>query len=270
MDLHQEKIKAAKKLREEYTDVYGRQTLYPAVNSDPENHRFDSENQNLFSGQAIMLLNLNNLMNWTDIENFHRGLNTCKIMPGLYSRYPLSYNEPTRHGISHDEMTGISIGCMAIGETEIPQQMIDYGKRHNWTFIDENPSANLFSSFANFKKYIGRVRQPKDRALYKIAAGHEVSLFGALNILVGSYLSSKKPIGKKRDEHTSGRIMWYYKFQAMKLVQCDSKIIDFARKQFQKNNTEIYGSEDYMDEVIAVYFKEGHPFRTLIKGLRLE
>ena len=265
MELTELKKLAAEKLRTEYTDIYGRQGLYPASEADPENFIFDSENQNLHSGQAIMFLHMNKLMTWSDIENFHRGLNTCLIMPGLYSRFPKVYDDPTRHGISHDEMTGISIGCIAVNDQSIPEQMIKYGENHGWIFIDENPGAKLFSPLSNFKKYIGRVRQPKDRALYRLAAGQKISLFEKLNMLIGSYLSSKRP-----SNHTSGRIMWYHKFQAIKILGNDSKILNFARKLFHKNNIKAYGHEDYMEDVYKIYFREGHPFHDLVKGLRLE
>ena len=255
---------AAEKLRNEYTDPYGRQTLYKAGLTDPQNRHFDSENQNLFSGQALMFLHLNKLMTWRDIDNYRRGLDACKIMPGLYSRYPKYYTNPDRHGISHDEMTGISVGCIAINESNIPKEMVCYGEKHNWIFIDENPDAQLFSPLSNFKKYISRVRQPKDRALYRLASGQKISLFAKLNVLVGSYLATRKTA-----DHTSGRIMWFHKFKALEILGNDSKILKFARNLFNKKNTEVFDNEGWIEDCYKIYFEVGHPFHELVKGLRL-
>jgi hypothetical protein len=42
-------------LLRDYTDCYGRVTLYHKSKSDPEKGRFDSENQHLWTGEAAIL-----------------------------------------------------------------------------------------------------------------------------------------------------------------------------------------------------------------------
>ena len=111
----------------------------------------------------------------------------------------------------------------------------------------------------------GAWRQPKEVALYRIAAKQEPGLFGILNMSIALWLTSRKP-----KEQTSGKLMAWYKIKAIELTGFKSKIWDFFKKRFDKKMQVMYNNECYIEDLYKIYYKANpeHPFHALVEGLK--
>jgi len=242
-----------------YLDYYGRVTLYPKSFSDAKNQIYDNENPNLFSGQAAILLTLCNLYDIDFKQKFNKIAKFCEVMPGLHQRQPVM--EPDRHTISHDEHNGLCMLSVCNGDIKTINEIIEYGEKHGWVFADEKPGAKLSD---NLLWYIWRVRQPRDRAFYRLCAGKKAGLIGVISLAVSSILSALKPI-----EETSGKNMSWFRFKTLQLLNHPSFILKHTEKLFNWILRRKYKKYYFMEECIKIYFKDpNHPFHGLIKGLK--
>ena len=252
------KSEAVERLFNEYTDAYGRTTLYPAKDSDPENGIYDSENQGLWTGEAGILLRLNYESMIKYDSNYGKMLRSVYVGDvGLYSRHPAPFWQNDHHNVSKDEYRGFAYGAAAVGWQVVMIDIISYGESNSWFFVDDDPHGGFN------KDHLGAFRLPTDRALYKIVAGQKPSIVELLFLGGSALLNSRKPAGD-----TSSKIMSWFAFKSAEIVGFESKILNFFKKRFDKNLKKCYNTDNYMEEVFKIYFPEDHPFQVLIKGLK--
>jgi len=289
------KQEAFNRILTDYTDYFGMVCLHPSEQSDPQNGRYDAENQHLYTGiAAIMMRYYAAKIPFPDQQAFKMNvastLQNTKIADGLYGRHPEPYVENGGHELSHDEHSGIMFylaGTNAFGRAD---ELCDYGSSHSWAFVEEVTGLHPWKhalrhprdEFNRIKKqivnyragkktpngegsYLLRVRLPEMRGFMKeIASGFKMNTYEALNILGASILTVKKPAGS-----TSGKIMMFNKFKALEYAQCKSWIVKFARKRFHKKMVKMYG-DNYYHDIMEIYYGVDHPFFVLSDGMTLE
>ena len=257
------KEEAAERLLKEYRDPYGRVTLHPAAKSDPRNGRYDSENQNLWTGESSVLLQLNGLSSEEHDKLSDQGFAADTIEPGLISRHPYPHWEnPNHHKVSWDEYNGLMYHCITTGNQDIPKEVLDYGRRHLWIYLDGEFGMENRTFRDKLKLYLGALRQPRDIFFFKIAAGIKPNLFETLWACTSHILTARKPAGV-----TSGKVMAWHKAKAIEIAGYDGFFWNLAHKYFDKKLKKCYNQDNYMESVIGIYFSDDHPFQELIKGL---
>lgn len=273
-----------------YTNKNGHVTLKPANLSDPSNGRYDSENPNLFTGEACILFKLNNIQMNNIISNTARSISAVMVLDsegreikGLFSRQPDSYK--SNNPVSHDEYSGLnySFACISQFRSSLAADIVEYGKKYNYCYDDTNPRVrpSLYNPVLWFQAYMvasGRKqrkhyklfntathwRQPDEVGFYKIMSEkHNPSIFELLFIALSLFLSVRKPKGS-----TSGKLINWYKLKALEIIGYSNFIVDLGAKYFYNRLRKDYG-EEYVEELHRIYFKDkNHPFHTLCKGLK--
>jgi len=257
------KRQALHRLVNNYIDYYGRITLFPANQSDPLNDDHDSENQGLWTGEGAILLKLNGLLTSTRSAAFGRAFQKVTLEPGLISRHPDPFWRGPHHIVSHDEYNGLMFECITARDQDTPKEVLDYGSRHFWSYVDGFENASMLE---RIKLFFRGWRQPRDKFLYKIAAGQQPTLFETINASIAHILTSRKVKG-----NTSGKIMAWFRQKAVQMTDFTGykrKIWDYAVNKFDKNCEMCYNSYYYPEKLMAIYFPANHPFQALIKGLR--
>lgn len=255
------------KVKRDWMDVYGFITLNPAAGSNPLLLQYDSENQIHFSSIYYTLINLLGNLDYEDHKNIHKALSFISVkdngttIPGLFSRHPDPYStSPQHHGISHDEMNGLVVLKSFTYRPYSYKDVYDYGKKYYWSYIDEAPYSHPFQSWDNFKKYIGRVRLPRDVCFYKFKAGVSPNFLEWGHLIVTALLTT---LSSK--ETTSGKILAFMRFMNFPRKHWFYKVIYPLFSKIMKHK---YG-EFYMEEVFKTYFTQpNHPFHELIKLCR--
>lgn len=260
--MNNEKTIAASRLLEEYRDYYGRITLHPAKNSDPVNGHYDSENQNLWTGESSVLLALNGIPAEEHHKLSDRGFAANTIEPGLISRNPYpSWEDPDHHKVSWDEYNGLMYHCIVTGNRDIPYSVLEYGRKHNWIYLDGNLGMESRTLRGKLKIYLGGLRQPRDTFFYKIAAGIKPSIFETIWACGSHILTARKPANE-----TSGKLMAWFKTQSLEIAGYKGFFWGLANKYFDFKLKKWYNQDNYMEKVAAIYFSADHPFQELFKG----
>jgi hypothetical protein len=284
---------AYEKLIKEYTNKNGHTTLKRAILSDPTSGNYDSENPNLFTGEAGILVKLNGLDPAPYIRNAAKSIMSVMVLDeegreikGLFSRQPGSYN--SKNVVSHDEYSGYCFTACAVPQfrNSIISDIVEYGKKYGYCYDDTNPQVNPVAQLKyNIKlwfqlfcvaflkhdreKYplvntLTHRRQPDEVAFYKmISDKHKPSLFGVFYFALSLILSVRKPKGS-----TSGKIINWNKLKALEIIGYKSFMVKVASKYFYKRLNKDYG-ENYVSELYKIYFRDPmHPFHELVKGLK--
>ena len=247
-----------------YRDKFGCVSLYPYPKENGE--LFDNENRNLFTGEALLLLRLNDMYHM-DIDLIS-AVQRNYLGEGIFSRSPKGME--SAHRVSHDEYTGLAIllGILknksrdpinSVIASNMLDSIVSHGKTHNWMFSDHNPelgkSIKDFSKIAN----LGAWRVPSDQFFIKTMAGMYTSWFEEINFIGAAYLAANRPI-----DQYSGRVMMWSRLKTLEYIGIDSPTIKTARNIFTKRSIALYGN-DYV-HIIFRYFKdESHPFHKLIR-----
>lgn len=232
---------------ENYMNLNGVITLNKMEHIKAHNLAYESQNPYLWSGQYYLLKRfLNNELDCSNIEAFfhwHKG-NIVDEKKGLFTRFPYPYATTYHYdAISFDEQNGLAFACIAKHDYSELDDIIDYGNRHNWYFIDkeiEAPKNSLFKRLSIIKDIIvtafktkkfggsreidklifsdyhlialSRKRLPKDSAFLKmISPNFEPNLIEIIHF----YLTSMKTIKKPKK---SGVNMLLFKLIAFKMV----------------------------------------------------
>lgn len=279
-------------LLNDYTDVLGGTTLTHKSQSNPLDMKWNNENVHLFNGIMSLLIKLNGLEKsiYTEkiIANHKRHLTSCRIVmsgrtvPGLFSRHPDPYKFTQEfHGLSRDEHAGMAFLCVALEDNSVMKEIIEYGKKHNYAYIEERPGLDPIkeaggSLFVTIKKLLGRkkddplikqlsrIRQYNDRSFYKLIAGESPSFFELFQMYIGIIMSAQSP-----KEETSGKMMSFMKLKSLDSINHKSSLYTLTRIIFRRRMLSLYGP-NYMKEVAIVYFLDKqHPIHTLIDGIVL-
>lgn len=295
------KPEARDKLLNEYLDEYGRVLTSITSWANSFEMKYENNNMLLFSGEALLLLKKNDLLNREAQNRILGGIFKCEheIFSGLYSRHPMPYRVTNQLDvISHDEYNGVMYALSAIPEYQVAaDDVVEYGKRYG-SFCDSYPGRSFTSAFIrrpintiknvikminflrNKEDYRGKIqdveiltykRQPRDWAFYKIISeNYEPSLFEICFMCLSTLMTLKKPTGYVRG---SGRLMAIYRMWAIEEKGLTNKIhsviINLSNKLFRKGLKKQYG-ENYIEELHKMYFNldANHPFHELCKGLK--
>ena len=258
----------------EYTDRYGRVTLNPAKGSQTIPGSWDSENQLLFTGEYAKLLHLLGALDAATAYRLFSAVQSCLIVPGLYNRHP-RFTERT---LSHDELNGLMYLASSHRDLRIiAEQVYEYGRNHNFAYINENPGADGYKlsgkgcpdqdgkKSRDILPYVHRIKQPRDIGFYKLITkevkGAEVkpSTFELLNMSAAAIMSSRADKAE-----TSGKIMWWFKLRSVDVNS--SSILKLTNKVFMSNLKKQYG-EQPLKEMLKIYFHKDHPFHLLAELL---
>lgn len=296
------KKEAAKKLREEYLDEYGRVCLSPAKNFNSKEGRWENNNMLLYTGQAALLLKKNHLLENGDFPKFLDGFMSCQPEPGLFTRHPDPYrHQPEHHDIvSHDEYNGVMYLAAAFPEvrSSLCVDVCNYGDRTGFEYND-TPGFEFKSYFGELAKspiktikdtikminlirkkqeYRGEVgiaenltqkRQLRDICFYRIMSDNDgPGLFEIIYMAIATILTLKKPLYHKK---CSGRLLALYRMWAIEEIGFKSKILAFAFKRFRKGLEEQYGPDYVLKMHERHHTQHGdmeHPMLELCKGLK--
>ncbi len=272
MNLELKEIK--REIRDIWSDPFGRVTLNPAahsLHSSVGENSWDSENQLLFTGTYAKLLDLLGALDTATYCRLLTGVYACQVPgnPGLFNRHPGWSNRT----ISHDEMNGLMF-LDSTGAGNIAETFIEYGEKHSWAFVNENPGANGLQLFAGQNTplqdgqksralfpYIHRIRQPRDRCFYKLVAGKKPNALEVLSFCTAAMLSANDPVSE-----TSGRLMWVFKF--LSIDTNSNFMIKYAEKLFYKKLVKDYGAKP-LKELFRIYYRPDHPMIKLVDLLGL-
>lgn len=258
-----------------HIDVLGRVTLYPKQHSNPIKKIWDSENQLLWTGEAIALLyltgNSSNFIQYGKVLDLH----SHPDHPGLYSRQPGSYL--SNNTISKDEYLGILLMCLYNNDVSTPRIILKAAHDRNWCLLDTKPTLNPLKSFLKRPiYYIGKLlrkesddviygltqlRQPSDRLFYKIAARETPSLLDYLWFFIAAIIGSYKP---KSD--TSSKIMTFFKFQILRKFSSKYKLLEKLTHSFFTRQLKRQYGNLYLVELFKIYYlDDSHPFHELAR-----
>jgi len=255
------KEQAVIRLLNEYMDDNGFITLKHKSQSNPKELQFDSENPHLFTGEGSILLKLIDGVSFRYRRMVERGITNTKKDYALWERQPGDTTRDDSHSLSLDEHLGLCFTSIVL-EMGIPQELCDYGSKHNWAFIEENPGTDPYE---DIKKYGKRIRQPKDRFFMKVCAGIIPKWYEILDFGLSAVLTCRKP-----HDVTSGKVMKWFAFQALSMAGYDNWFVNLCKKYYNYKCTKMYGTEFYIEDLIAIYFQDKeHPFHVLCKELSL-
>lgn len=130
------------KILKEYTDSLGRITYLKAKVSNWEAGIYDSLNQHLWTGEALMLwvLCCNVTDGWVAYwkKTVQNVLDKTLLAPGLLMRHPYPYIKTDKYdAISLDEYFGAMMYCKVVGNLWFPKDAILYGEKVAWCVIDQ-------------------------------------------------------------------------------------------------------------------------------------
>lgn len=268
-----------------WLDQWGRPNIY-----NPGRTNSDNGNPLLFLGQYAMMLKMQGLMTEEKRIEILNALDASKVSKGLYSRHPDPYRLTDHHDmVSHDEYNGIMYVVAATGATHIADNVVGYGKAHNWQYIDNNPGSDAFklgffkvlgaiwkllrsSDIEKTREELGElgnltyIRLPRDRAFYKIMSkNYKPSWFELLWMCVATYTSTLKD---KNHINGSGRIMAWFRIKSILERGYTNPILTITNLLFQRSLIKNYGNR-YMDVLFSMYFQnKKHPFHDLIRNTK--
>lgn len=295
------KIEAKQSLLNNYLDEYGRVKTSLGIGQNSLEMRYENNNMLLFSGEALILLKKNNLLDYKSISTILAGIFKCEheVFQGLYSRHPMPYRiSPHLDIISHDEYNGVMYAVAACPQfTVAADDILDYEKKYG-SFCDLYPGISFSSAFKkkplttiknviklikmlknkeDYRFKVGEAeiltykRQPRDRAFYKIISEkYKPSLFEIIFMCMSTLSTLKKPVDHVRG---SGRLMAIYRMWSIEEKGLTNKlhcaIINLTNKLFRKGLKKQYG-ENYIEALHTMYFNldKNHPFHELCKGLK--
>lgn len=241
-----------KEIMPKWLDPWGRMCLKPAKESLHTPGAWDSENQLLWTGELALLIDKHGPTDTSIMGMLGAGINSCQIMKGLYSRHPWKPGEErTFRDVSHDEYKGLIYYSAATGNKRIAEQICDYGRSCDWAFIDRDPGA---SAYKDIKEYASRIRQPKDRALYKLAAGRTVKWYEVIDLTMSHVLTATRD-----KSETSGKVMAFFNNMAIQklnyghMTSLQKKFYKLGHKFYEYRMKKQYGAYP-IARITEIYF----------------
>lgn len=260
----------------------------------------DNENGNLFTGEACIITKYNNVQTKEMIDDYTKAFMSTRVSPGLYSRSAGGPSDDNYHIVSHDEYNGLMFMWTMIPEYRyLANEVIDYGKKHHWQFIDGEPGADgirflkahpieslkiIFKlvklwvqkripEFKDYRKesrplsYIMKIMRPRDRAFFKlVSTEYSPNLIDVLDLSLSIVFASKTPKGD-----TSGKLIAWYRMICIdrldyKLGFIKKLSLKIAHRFFVKGLKKQYGSFP-LNEMMKIYYPSNHPLIELSKGM---
>lgn len=231
-------------------------------------------------------------------------LSLAKVIPGIYTRHPNSLREKYSipwNTCSHDEYLGVLLLAYVLGKHEQEaKEIVEYGKAHNWQYTDLYPGADFFKALARspietIKKYraykadykanpqdtnsvdlrhdgditaLTFIRQPRDRALYKLIAGESPSLLEILWLSFAHVYTTRRDL---EDGSRGGTMLlaWFRMHLLEKACKKLPLVLRLSHRMFDKLLSKRYG-KGYSQVIANRYFDrvgsngERHPIIEMI------
>lgn len=247
-----------------------------------------SDNPLLFSGEYLFLKKELSHINFTEIVSAQVIMSWAQLQPGLYTRHPESFRlqySVSWNTVSHDEYLGVLLLGNALSTDQYAKDIVEYGKEHSWIYYDLVPNSDFFkalysSPISTIKKFIAYkkdykanpqdtnsvdlrhdgdiaslsyIRQPRDRATYKILAGEKPGILGSLWLSLSTALSTRRDL----EDGSRGGTMLLTWFRIKLLESAKNKqiptIIKLSHKFFDYTLTKKYGAR-YPEVIANRYF----------------
>lgn len=261
-----------------------------------------TDNPHLFNGEGLLLLALLGKLEKSDIDFVDQCLSNVEVVPGLFRRHPVDFQNQYQipfHSVSHDEQNGICFAVAASPEhfRNYAFDMVNYGYEYGWQYCDLYPKYSFFPFFwdspikvskllweyiKDFRAHpedsnsvdlrhppfivaLTQIRQPRDRAFYKIAAALKPTLFETINLALATIFTSTGDPFKGRG---GTKLMAWFRILAIQRLGSTSMLLKLAHKIFNRNLTKKLGN-DYPLKLINSYFDRSfdglrHPMISLV------
>lgn len=279
------------------------------ISEKPNNYAMGiSDNPNLFTGEYFFLKRLLGKQRTANESLYLCNILTdCRVYPGLYRRHPAKFQEEFNipyNIVSHDEYIGILLLAKSVGcSTDTAQRIVEYGEKYNWQFYDYKPRSDFFRAL--FKNPINTIkkrkayrkdyeankhdtnsvdirhegdivaltflRQPRDKAFYKLMAGRSPSFLETLWLSISHVYTTRRDL----EDGSRGGTMLLAWFRMMLLEDSTevNGVLKIAHNMFNKILTKKYG-KNYQQVIATRYFDllgpsgEQNPIIDLIKEVR--
>jgi hypothetical protein len=236
-----------------YQDKTGAICLAPCENGEQ-----DSENALLFTGEIALLCALVGIESLKG--SFENAVLTRQIKNffGLFNRYTDGHRN---RSTSWDEYNGIMFVVSSDIDNlrYIAENIVDYGKDHNWAYVNEDPGLKPRLFDPSSWPYIGRIRQPRCRCFYKVCAGIIPNWTESYWLAQSIKIDANDTI-----QETSGNLMTWLRMKAMHLNNYHNEIVDNANIYWIQNMISQYGKYP-LRAMAKIYFKDAnHPIHDLI------
>jgi len=292
------------RLLKEYTDSMGRVTYLQSKVSNWEQGVYDSLNQHLWTGEALLLWELccDVTPGWKAywakaVDNI---LSKTQLIAGVISRHPYPYNLTENFDqISLDEYFGAMMYCKVVGNTYFPKDAILYGEKVSWCIIDQVPYLNLspwkYAKTLAFWKTLFKVIKFAIKTRDFTGSNEMDKIIGenmGVDILTNYrmpkdqlfiYLTDNEQPGilmwihffisalhtlRLKSNETSGRILLFFKLLFLQ-KHFDTKV-KWLTKYYKKQMTKKYG-DFYLHECFKKYYEEqAHPFIQIAKHVFID
>lgn len=265
-----------------------------------ESPRYPTGNPHLYTGEAAILLYLNDMLTPDDMFKFYKGYNSCRATGGLFSRHPDPWRFTYHYDVvSHDEYSGLmfsSAASLAINcpRYQVASEIVEYGKKNMYQYLDRHPNANFFNKF--FKTPIKAIkqvremaklgdkerfvydpdyqalpymRQPRCVAFYKmISPNHSPGIFTLFYFCLANIISVYR---KKEYAKGTSKILAIYRHEALRISGNDNFLTKLTRKIIYRKLRKLHGDE-FLNYYMRLHFdaEENHPFHDLSKGIKLK
>lgn len=120
----------------------------PAKYSDYSTGNYDSLNQHLWTGEALVLFELFFNLNSPFITHWASILTNIKketeLLPGLYKRHPMPYDSDHKYfdEISLDEYLGLCFSYGTLGLTKYAEDILEHHIKNSWCVSDDKRLMN--------------------------------------------------------------------------------------------------------------------------------
>lgn len=232
--------------------------LEPNVN---HGHRATTENGILYHAELLFLLDIRRTLGLVDAKIFSATVSSLgEGLPlGLFNRGKGEHLQPPTRTISHDNMTGIIVGCELIGDSVTIESIVDYGFSHfgiyNNTerkFVAPTHPANIAPWFAlvedDYSKFF-----PTRNKLMSLSAMplYVVNLFISMN---------------RAKDVTSGKKLYLLQLYSLR----KKPRFNILYRKFCSKMVDVYG-DDFIHQIYSIYYKNpNHPLRLLSKGIKYD
>jgi len=203
----------------EFLDVYG------LVLPQPRNSDKPCDNGVLFTSVAKCL--------GFDFPNYRFLIGQCFLKPGLLARWKGNDFDQA----AWDDYMGLAVGCIKLGITDLPRQIIWYGIKHAFIFNTDNKLEG--------KDFLGRNVPIWPMMICAAFPFMKYLMFPFLWLVQLTFESADSLINRK---YSSGhQLQWFY------LYGC--KELGFRFKALKDH-------EDTLKECFHMYYHQNHPFNT--------
>lgn len=217
---------------ESYWNKYGSLNIYSKNNPEQDNG-----NALGYAAHYYSILSRNGLVEDTDRFKLQNAVNAYWKESGLLNRKP---NDPWYQAF--DDYEFVCHAAHMIGLTQIPEQIVQYGRKH-WWYFNNTPDQTLRG-----KNFFGRL--PNFVAHVKICSGRKPNLFERLYWCLGLYMGANKDY-----TNCSGKVREFMYIQNYERSGFKCWFMDKAVISWRNRMNKIYPSLQ-MGEVLTVYFSQ--------------